>query len=61
MSKPRACPFCGSDDVEVVNTEDAYGEYYVGRCSSCGASGPTNLEHLATIGWDYREAVGDDE
>ena len=61
MSKPKACPFCGSNDIMVQEHDDQEGVYFVAECDTCGARGPINMGFLATIGWDYREAVGDGE
>ena len=33
----RACPFCGSENVEIVNTHTPY---YWGQCIDCECEGP---------------------
>lgn len=33
-----ACPFCGSENIEVMNTHTPY---YTATCADCGVEGPT--------------------
>lgn len=42
MSSMKPCPFCGSEDVQVVAASVWYGEerIFSVRCGRCGASGP---------------------
>jgi hypothetical protein len=36
----KPCPFCSSNDVEVIHEEDREGEAYYVVCHRCGARGP---------------------
>ncbi len=48
---PKSCPFCGSNDAEIVSC----GEVFVGQCSSCGTQGPAGSARLDAANlWNHR-------
>lgn len=55
MAELKSCPFCGGEDLQVINV---YGEdYYVDclTCTACGPSGDTYEEAIEA--WNRRTKV----
>ena len=48
------CPFCGSDDIEAIKTDEYYEEYEV-QCQECGGRGAwENTKTMAIKVWNRR-------
>ena len=55
--KPLDCPFCASDDLEVVAIDQDRDALAV-RCKECGATGPSSLfgdPEQAVFAWNERQ------
>lgn len=55
MNRLRPCPFCGSDDVEIVRQEDEELQYNEILCHRCGAT-VTFADCECTRGYETRSA-----
>jgi len=54
--KPESCPFCASDDLDVIAV-DQDGAMLAVSCKECGATGPLSLSDdpaHAIHSWDQR-------
>lgn len=50
----KPCPFCGDDDIEIIEISECYDEFEV-QCQNCGACSDWENTKGAVIGlWNLR-------
>ena len=57
-TKLKPCPFCGSDDLDLMETDSGVGglsgEYYVTCWSCCAEGGKEDTKKKAKMVWNLR-------